>query len=63
MNFVPGRIVQEGGGPVFESNGPRLSLASQPFMRKPEHTMPVELGIRSEHIIAAPDGHTMLWWR
>jgi hypothetical protein len=25
-------------------------------MRKPEHTMPVGLGIRSEHIIAVPDG-------
>ena len=56
MNFVPGRIVQEGGGPVFKSDALRLSLASYPFMRKPEHTMPVELGIRPEHIIVAPDG-------
>ena len=56
MNFLPGRIVQDGGRLMFETDTLRLSLASYPFARKPEHAMPVELGIRPEHIVLSAEG-------
>jgi multiple sugar transport system ATP-binding protein len=55
MNFLPGRIVDGTDGPAFEADGLRLSLASYPFAGRPEHAIRVELGIRPEHIVVAPD--------
>ena len=55
MNFVPGRIVAGADGPEFQSDALRLPLGSYPFLGKPEDGVPVELGVRPEHIIVAPD--------
>jgi multiple sugar transport system ATP-binding protein len=56
MNFVPGWIVHGADGPAFKSDALQLSLASYPLDSKPQHALPVELGIRPEHIVVAPDG-------
>jgi multiple sugar transport system ATP-binding protein len=54
MNFVPGRI--EGGGtPVFRSASLRLPVPGYKFAQAPADGAPVELGIRPEHVILAPD--------
>jgi multiple sugar transport system ATP-binding protein len=55
MNFLPGRVVQDDGAPAFESHILRLPLAGYPFAPKPTDGVPVELGIRPEHIIVAPE--------
>ena len=54
MNFVSGRI--EGGGtPVFRSASLRLPVPGYKFAQAPADGAPVELGIRPEHVILAPD--------
>jgi multiple sugar transport system ATP-binding protein len=55
MNFVPGRIVLDPGGPVFRSPALELPLADYPFAHQPVDSTQAELGIRPEHIAPAPD--------
>ena len=54
MNFLPGRIVHGADGPTFESDALRLPLTGYPFASRPD-PLPVELGIRPEHVVVAPD--------
>jgi multiple sugar transport system ATP-binding protein len=54
MNFVLGRIEHDAEGPVFLSPSLRLKLPTYPFMQAPVDAA-VELGIRPEHVILAPD--------
>jgi multiple sugar transport system ATP-binding protein len=54
MNFVPGRI-EGAGAPVFRSASLRLPVPGYKFAHAPADGAPVELGIRPEHIILAPD--------
>jgi multiple sugar transport system ATP-binding protein len=56
MNFIPGRIEPGADGPVFQSASLRLGLPTYPFVQMPVEATPVELGIRPEHVILAPDG-------
>jgi multiple sugar transport system ATP-binding protein len=61
-NLVPGRIVQEGGGPEFKPDALRLSHAPYPFMTTPEQTMPVgRHPSRAHH--CSTRRRTMLRWR
>jgi multiple sugar transport system ATP-binding protein len=55
MNFLPGRVLHDGGGAVFDAPPLRLPLATYRFASAPAAGAPVELGIRPEHIIVAPD--------
>jgi multiple sugar transport system ATP-binding protein len=55
MNFVPGRIERDSGGPVFQSPSLQLKLPNYPFVQAPANATPVELGIRPEHVILASD--------
>jgi multiple sugar transport system ATP-binding protein len=55
MNFLPGQIVLDSGGPLFRSPPLDLSLADYPFTQRPVDSAPAELGIRPEHIALASD--------
>jgi multiple sugar transport system ATP-binding protein len=55
MNFVPGRIALGPDGPAFASAAFTLPLARYRFAQAPAESMPVELGIRPEHLVLAPD--------
>ena len=55
MNFLPGRIALGADGPAFHSPALSVSLAAYPFMRAPVDAAPVELGVRPEHVVLAPD--------
>src|SRR5262249_60527334 len=55
MNFLAGRITNGADGPVFESDALRLPLGAYPFAGPPDPGMAVELGIRPEHVVVAPD--------
>jgi multiple sugar transport system ATP-binding protein len=55
MNFIPGRIEPGTDGPVFQSAAILLGLSTYPFVKAPVDAVPVELGIRPEHIVLAPD--------
>ena len=55
MNFVPGQITLGADGPLFLSPSLRLPLSRYPFVKAPTDSAPVELGIRPEHVVLAPD--------
>jgi multiple sugar transport system ATP-binding protein len=55
MNFVPGRILVGPDGPAFHSPALNFSLAAYPFASAPADATQVELGIRPEHVVLAPD--------
>jgi multiple sugar transport system ATP-binding protein len=56
MNFVPGHIAPTADGPVFQSASLRLSLRNYPFAQGGSiDERPVELGIRPEHVVVAPE--------
>lgn len=55
MNFLPGRIVLGPDGPAFHSPALNFSLATYPFASAPTDAAQVELGIRPEHVVLAPD--------
>jgi multiple sugar transport system ATP-binding protein len=55
MNFVQGRITPTTNGPVFRSTSLRLPLPTYPFATASVDERPVELGIRPEHVIVAPE--------
>jgi multiple sugar transport system ATP-binding protein len=55
MNFLPGRIAA-GNGPVFEVAGHQIPLNGYPFVGRAPEAASVELGIRPEHVVLAPDG-------
>jgi multiple sugar transport system ATP-binding protein len=55
MNFLTGKIVSGADGPAFESNTLRLPLTGYPFANGPDDSLPVELGIRPEHVVVEPD--------
>ena len=54
MNFLRGRIARDADGPAFEASAVRIALSRYPFARQPAESMPVELGIRPEHVVVAP---------
>jgi multiple sugar transport system ATP-binding protein len=54
MNFVGGRIELGTDGPEFLAPSLRLKLPSYPFVQAPVDAA-VELGIRPEHVVVAPD--------
>jgi multiple sugar transport system ATP-binding protein len=61
MSFLPGRLVLGDTDWRFAADGLDLSLAGYKFATPPEDGMPVELGIRPEHVELAPgaaDAHT-----
>jgi multiple sugar transport system ATP-binding protein len=55
MNLLPGRIALGPDGPAFHSPALRLPLAAYPFAQAPDDAEPMELGIRPEHVVLAPD--------
>ena len=55
MNFLPGRIALGSDGPAFQSPALSLPLSTYPFARTPSESTPVELGIRPEHVVLAPE--------
>jgi multiple sugar transport system ATP-binding protein len=55
MNFLPGRIALGADGPAFHSPALSVSLAAYPFVKAPVDAAPVELGVRREHVVLAPD--------
>jgi multiple sugar transport system ATP-binding protein len=62
MNFIAGRIEGGADGPIFQSPHLRLRLANYPFASVPNGSVPVELGIRPEHIVVEPraeDAHSV----
>jgi multiple sugar transport system ATP-binding protein len=57
MNFLKGKLGSEGGQSVFKSEtGLSLPVASAPAASDGK---PVVLGVRPEHLVAAPDGSTI----
>jgi multiple sugar transport system ATP-binding protein len=42
-------------GPTFESDTLRLPLTGYSFANGPDDSLPVELGIRPEHVVVEPD--------
>jgi multiple sugar transport system ATP-binding protein len=50
MNFLSGHLRQRDGGAVFAADGLSVPLTGYEFARAPQDGMPVELGIRPEHI-------------
>ena len=55
MNFVPGHIDADAAGPVFYSSSLRVPLPGYTFEQSPTSAVRVELGIRPEHVVVAPD--------
>ncbi len=53
MNFVKGVLVSQEGQWVFEAQGLSVPLAGYDFIQTPSNNLPVELGIRPEHIAIA----------
>ncbi len=58
MNFLPGRVVVQPGGAVFDLTALQLPLSQYSFFQQPVAETPVELGIRPEHITLAPGDDT-----
>jgi multiple sugar transport system ATP-binding protein len=50
MNFIHGTLAQHGGGWVFETDTLSVPLGDYEFSSTPQAGMPVEFGIRPEHI-------------
>jgi multiple sugar transport system ATP-binding protein len=57
MNFLSGRLQVQDGAASFTADGVRVPLNGYEFAATPQDGMPVELGIRPEHVEVA-DGMT-----
>ena len=55
MSFLPGRLAGTAGQWRFETDGHALPLPDYAFAAAPQDGMPIELGIRPEHVELAPD--------
>ncbi len=56
MSFLPGRIALGADGPVFAAPSASVPLRGYAFAQQPCDAMPVELGIRPEHVMLAGNG-------
>jgi multiple sugar transport system ATP-binding protein len=52
MNFLPGALAIQDGALQFRSEGISIPVDRYGFERRPEHGMPIELGVRPEHVEA-----------
>ena len=50
MNFVQGRLEQNGSGPAFVAGERHLPLTTYPFRTAPAAGQPITLGVRPEHL-------------
>jgi multiple sugar transport system ATP-binding protein len=56
MNFLEGRLQEEGGQIAFVAGERHLLLSGYPFGERPIPDMPVSLGVRPEHLLIGDKG-------